>query len=52
MERDLFDLYGAHWTPAGHSMVADRAAMFSEQNIAQVDEPSASFRAAHANRAR
>jgi hypothetical protein len=35
------DLYGAHWTPAGHRLVADRLLrLLSEQDIARVDDAS------------
>jgi hypothetical protein len=35
------DLYGAHWTPAGHRLVAERLlGLLSENNIARVDNVS------------
>jgi len=35
------DLYGAHWTPAGHRLVAERLlGLLSENNIVQLDNVS------------
>jgi hypothetical protein len=45
------DLYGAHWTPAGHRLVADRLLrLLAEENIAKVDDVSR--QAAQPNNAR